>query len=406
MIRVLLVDDDEERRTQLVDVVSRATAGVPTKIVEANAVVPAKVALSEEAFDILVVDLALPRRSGGDVVGDGGMQIITALEEDDLLRTPSNIIAITAHDNLHRELAAELATRSVGLLRYDRANDDWRVDLGGILARLVAAKTDQIQQTRSFDTDVAVVCALADPELTSLLRLSWQWRTVRYDYDSTIYHMGAARGRCGALRIVGAAALRKGMPTTAALAGKMIAEFHPRYLAMIGIAAGTPKHTRLGDVLVADPSWDAGSGKWTLENGQIVFQQAPNQLPLHNSVREAVRLLCRDTASLSTIRSEWPGAKPAHELRVILGPLASNAAVIADGVSLDAVARQHREVIGLEMEAYGVFAAGEVACEPRPIVFALKSVVDFGDPEKGDEVREYAAYTSAAVLRVLLERYL
>jgi hypothetical protein len=36
----------------------------------------------------------------------------------------------------------------------------------------------------------------------------------------------------------------------------------------------------------------------------------------------------------------------------------------------------------------------------------MKSVSDFADPEKSDEVHDYAAYTSARALQLLAERYL
>ena len=406
MIRSLVVDDNAERRAAVVRFLREAAASAAAKIVEAEAVVPAKVALAEEVFDILIVDIALPRRIGDNVSMDGGLQLLAALNETEILNTPTQIVAITAYEDLHVAAAGKLLPSGVALIHYDRSDGAWQSQLQELLARFVAAKNDQSLRDDKHGCDVAVVCALADPELTSVLRLPWSWRTSRFDHDSTTYHEGAANTNHGRWRVVAAAAARKGMPAAAALASKICSEFRPRYLAMVGVAAGNEEKTRLGDVLVADPSWDAGSGKWTLKDGKVEFEQAPNQLPLDNTIREALRSLSRDSLSLASIRIQWPGTKPAHELRMIIGPLASTSAVIADGVTMGAIANQHREVIGLEMEAYGVFAAAETACRPRPIAFAMKSVVDFGDPDKGDAVREYAAYTSAETLKTLVERHL
>ena len=66
---------------------------------------------------------------------------------------------------------------------------------------------------------------------------------------------------------------------------------------------------------------------------------------------------------------------------------------------------QNREVCAVEMECYGVFAAATNSGNPQPQVFALKAVCDFADPHKNDKVQRYAAYSSARVTQLMLERY-
>jgi nucleoside phosphorylase len=89
-----------------------------------------------------------------------------------------------------------------------------------------------------------------------------------------------------------------------------------------------------------------------------------------------------------------------------LGPLASGAAVLSDGLTAKRVIQQHRQLLGIEMEAYGVYAAADEAPAPRPQAFALKSVVDFADGEKDDRFQPFGAYVSARVLRHFAENYL
>jgi hypothetical protein len=43
---------------------------------------------------------------------------------------------------------------------------------------------------------------------------------------------------------------------------------------------------------------------------------------------------------------------------------------------------------------------------PRPTPFVLKSVCDFADPDKIDDMQAYAAYTSAKALEVFVQKYL
>nr|UVY99791.1 hypothetical protein K4M19_00101 [Agrobacterium fabrum] len=57
------------------------------------------------------------------------------------------------------------------------------------------------------------------------------------------------------------------------------------------------------------------------------------------------------------------------------------------------------------MEIYGIYAAAHAASSPQPTFLAVKGVCDFADPDKADGYQRYAAYSSAQVLRLLLERY-
>jgi nucleoside phosphorylase/CheY-like chemotaxis protein len=407
MLNILIVEDDPHRRLQTIAVISESTSGIARNVVEADSIVTAKAALSQQVFDVLLLDLALPTRNPGPILPEGGLQVLAAIEETEVYYPPTNIVAITGHETLHAQSLETLSSSGVGLLKYEPNSFTWKRQLIEMMGRFAAAKYSSLNENRTYGHDIALVCALATPELSSILDLPWNWRTHPIEYDSSAYHEGTIPREAGReWRIIAAAAPRMGMPASAALAAKMIRQFQPRYITMVGICAGNHDKTRIGDILVADPSWDAGSGKWVLRKGKVEFRQAPHQLPLANSVREAVRQLARNGARLSEIRNRWRADKPAEELRVLLGPLASTSAVIADGVSMSAIALQHKDLLGLEMEAYGVFAAAEIAQGPSPAAFVVKTVVDYGDPDKGEKMREYAAYAASEVFRSLAERYL
>jgi nucleoside phosphorylase len=62
------------------------------------------------------------------------------------------------------------------------------------------------------------------------------------------------------------------------------------------------------------------------------------------------------------------------------------------------VREQHRNLVGIEMESYGVFTAAEYASNPRPHCLSIKSVCDFGDERKTNQFHNYAAHNSARFL--------
>lgn len=83
--------------------------------------------------------------------------------------------------------------------------------------------------------------------------------------------------------------------------------------------------------------------------------------------------------------------------------MASVPAVIACADVIKELEKHDRNLLGIEMEAYGMFYAAYNSIKPRPIyVASLKSVSDYGTKEKCDKFQEYAAYTSAAVLKHII----
>jgi nucleoside phosphorylase len=106
------------------------------------------------------------------------------------------------------------------------------------------------------------------------------------------------------------------------------------------------------------------------------------------------------------VKREWVGDAPSHSLKMHVGPLASGATVLADISTAGSIKEQHRQIAGIDMEAYSIFAAGADSVLPRPNVFVIKSVVDFADPEKSDDYREYASFTSARALEEFAKRHI
>jgi nucleoside phosphorylase/CheY-like chemotaxis protein len=405
VLSALIVDDDVRKRTALREVLLRISGDGNWKVVEAGAIVPAKEAMARETFDLLLLDIALPLRSGEDVRMNGGSDLLSEIVEVDLYRVPTHIVAVTGYSDIFAAMVERWGNRLVATIHYDERSETWESKLGELVGRIIAAGNARDLRAREPSHDVAIVTALVEPELRELLALPLNWREMRVGTDPTVYHEGEIRGGGGGgWALVAATAARMGMAATAALSGKMIAKFRPRMVAMTGIAAGYSGRTNIGDIIAADPSWDCGSGKWTESADGPRFRQAPRQLALDPEIREHLRSLSLDTAGLDRIHRDWPGERPTAKPRIKIGPLASNAAVLGDGKMIERIAVQDKDLLGVEMEAYGVFAAAETSDEPRPKVVVLKTVVDLADGAKDDRFQPYGAYASAATLCALLER--
>ena len=186
------------------------------------------------------------------------------------------------------------------------------------------------------------------------------------------------------------------MTAAAVLSMKLANYFRPKYLVACGIAAGLRNAgIGMGDLLIADQTWDYESGKKKIAESGEVFLPDPKYIPLQNSLKERLIATIGEGAYLADIEAGWNAARPGTKLRAHIGPVASGSAIIQNEKIIDGIQRQARKVIGLEMETYGVFFAGENCTRPKPIPFSIKGACDYADSQKNDDYQEYAAYTSA-----------
>jgi nucleoside phosphorylase len=262
-----------------------------------------------------------------------------------------------------------------------------------------------MKDSRHKQTDLVILTALRDPELDAVLNLPYNWSPKYFSDDPLAYHFGELPRSDRSISVVCACANRKGMPSSAAVASKLVHMFHPKYLVMLGICAGISNKTNLGDVIVADPTWDCGSGKQGIDSkGSSVFQATPHQVPLNMRISQIVAELADDESILKTIKRGWTSKVPEGVFKIHTGPMASGSSVIANKSFAEAIVEQDIELIAIEMEAFAVMAAAEYSADPNLIAMVIKSVCDYADAEKSDDWQRYAAYTSAAFADQLFRR--
>ena len=203
-------------------------------------------------------------------------------------------------------------------------------------------------------------------------------------------------------RLIRARQAQMGMTAASTLSTKLIYLFRPRYLIMVGIAAGVAlkelEDQLYGDVIVADSVWNYEFGKFVpasdgvISFGSIGFQPRPASLELPSRILPYVR---------SAIES------PLNQNHVYIGPIASGSSVVANSeVLTKQIHSQQRETAGLDMEAYAVAYAAAHAPYPRPTALIIKSVCDYADSRKSDQYQKFAAYTAAEFAELLYEKFL
>jgi len=398
-LKVLVVEDNTDKLGAIINCIN-AVREVSAETLDARDAMSARILMEKERFDLLILDLRIPNRLGELATASEGSNLLRELSNRPKYQKPYHIIGITAYDDSFADSEQLFSEHLWALLKFDITTGDWSRQLTNKLKYLWGSRgLLRYSDGQSYEVDLAIITALDTVELDAVRQLQGSWVDVAVPHDSTRYFRGTFSRENKHLSVVAAAAPRMGMAMSAVVASKLIYNFRPRYLCMCGIAAGVKDKTEIGDVLVPDPSWDWGSGKREVdEHKNSVFSPAPYQLSLPTDIRDRIKAFADRSDSLSDIQRSWPGKKRVNALRVHVGPVASGAAVLADPAVVDSVKDQQRQLIGVEMEVYGVLTAAENSGRPRPTAFAVKSVCDFGDEGKSDEHQAYAAFTSAQFL--------
>ncbi|KFE50956.1 response regulator [Pseudomonas syringae] len=402
-MKILVVDDNLEKIRKVV----QGILSVPQLSRDDIDVVQngqdARAKLKACTYDLLVLDLCLPDWPESEPDISCSLSLVSDIIDNSVLNRPRQIVGLSMFDDMIQTARPEFDQYLWTILHYTSESDDWQSGIIGCIKYLLsdAAPDDLIEPV-----DLCIVTALYHPELTALLNIDWNWQVQVPLDDTTFVNKGFFYCEGKAYTVVAAHAARMGMVASSLLSAKLIAACKPKFLVMTGICAGLREKTNYGDAILANPTWDYQCGKRTETDDGPYFYIAPHQISVPENIEVRFQALSRDFDLLSSLKRGWQGEKPESELKLVCGPVASGSAVLADQNSVNQVKSQLRTLVGIEMEIYGVYAAGSNAPSPRPVTFAVKSVCDHADPEKDDRFQKYAAYTSVSIVKAFFERYM
>lgn len=402
MIKLLIVDDDADKAERVAGVVQDIVGEAHSSISRVESFTQACQALEEDAFDVLVLDVMLPRYDGDSAEATLGIDLLRRIgDRSPRLIPPRYIVGLTAYPEMNAEFGDLFTDESWQLLQFEQGSDVWASRLAKVLVHAVGIAESDARHAGGYD--LGIVTALSGCEMEAVLQLDAGWQKETFKGEGTLYHKGMFESDGQKISVVAATAARMGMTASGALTMLMAHRYQPKVIAMVGIAAGVKGE--FGDILVADQSWDYGSGKSIQEeNGDVRFEPAPEPISIDYALRCQLAYFCTLKDVLHRIRNGWNGDAPSV-LSAKIGPVASGAAVLENRWEVERILENNRKAIGVEMETFGVFLAASLCREPRPLVMSMKSICDFADTNKDDKFQRYASYTSAQFLHEFAFEY-
>ncbi len=397
MINIIIVEDNVNKLNKIQELIKNEIDVPLHNVSIAKNVKAAKIIMRNTTFDLMILDLVLPLDEDDIENPENGITFLKTIQTNPTINPPIHIVGLTGFADLREQYAEEFTKYLWHLVEYKEDESDWQEKLKEILFHLIKVRKDFLNPINfKYDFDIAIITALNNPELDQVLKISANWERFAIENDATQYNIGYFEKEQKKLKVVCASPPQMGMVASATLAMKIINSFKPKYIVMTGMAAGYyGNDLGFGDILIADQSYDGTSGKIsTLATGEKSFSPNPTPIPLDSDLKEKFRGYENDKI-ISKIKRGFNGNKPNTELKIKIGPLVSVPFVIQNKDEFLSYKVNQRKLIGLEMEAYGIFYSAYNAPNPKPKPIVIKSVCDFGDNEKGDNFQIYAAYTSA-----------
>lgn len=404
MLDILVVDDSPIKLGKIRDLIRPYESAGKMTVETCGSIGEAKRIMTEKQFDLVILDIQLPQHDGGTPKKEGGIELLRELRTRSTFKKPHCIVGLTEYDEILRAVAPGFDSELWCIVLFSNSDDGWSDRLIGKIEYLLEAKSCG-DRGAAYSCDLGIVTAIQTPEFDSVLRLG-EWAKKVVPGESCDFFTSTFSSAGKTLSVVATCAPQMGMPASAVATTKLITNFRPRYLAMVGISGGVKGGANLGDIVIADPCWDWGSGKRRVrDDGKVVFEPDPMPERLTPHVKTLFMDVRRDKDLLFQVRNSFQGVKPKSDLSLHIGPFASGATVLADGQTVGEIKEHSRKLLGVDMEAYGVMYAAANASEPRPYPFSMKSICDFADAKKGDSLQEYSAHVSATLLYRIALKY-
>lgn len=188
MVNILIVDDEQTKRCEIYRVLSPYISD-EVEVKTAGNINEAKRQLREKNYDIMILDIRLPRTECGDTLVDGGIKLLKEIKESRTMSFfyPRYVISLSEHKD-----STKIFSKSEGVIHtaidYNASTTDWEQELAVRIESAIAIATNTVIR-RAYDYDIAVICALKE-EIDIIAEGLQGVKEIQMEYDDDIYHTG------------------------------------------------------------------------------------------------------------------------------------------------------------------------------------------------------------------------
>ncbi|MBW9335696.1 hypothetical protein FEE59_19470 [Herbaspirillum sp. RU 5E] len=398
-LSVLLVEDTPAKKRKLFERM-RASPDIFSDPDVVGCTADAIKRLQEKQYDLMVLDIAVPHRADGDPNEQNSIDLLAAIDEGiGNIKRPRHVLPISA-DEQSEKVSEFFKGRPWGCIHY-REDSDEALDIIVKIAQWIHRKVSD--EATISKCDIFILTALEEPEFTAVEAAFPELGHFEPLDATQLVRYGEIACDGNKISVALGFAQRMGPVASAVLCTKAIELLKPKLILMAGICAAVGDKANIGDLVVADASWDWQSGKY-VDKGSADFELAPHQLNVPAKVHALLLKVKRDSGFWMSFNKDVIDLK-IDVPKLVRGPVATGASVIADERVIKKIREdQNKNVVGLDMETYAVYAACASAGY-NVGALSLKAVCDKANKEKDDRYQPFAAKVSAQSVKHLVSNY-
>lgn len=402
-MNILIVDDNADK---IRSVRALIKADFSEVIIEsALTITDAKDKLkSNNKYDLMILDLSMPLRDDSRPELSCTLDFIKTIRVDTSYYLPTHIVGLTAFEDLEREAKSEFQRSLWTILNYKENETSWYEAIKNALNFILHHSTE------STTIDVCVLTALSTPEAKAFIKyIDWNWSSLKPLDDTLFGYEGEFVDKNGIKRrVILCSSIEVGMIYTAVITSKLIQLYHPKLMIMAGICAGLEKYNNYGDIVIAQTSWNYNEGKMTIENGELKFLPSVLQSQIDKKLNASLQtFIIENQDNINNINVCFDDkAAINNDLKIVKGAIATGSAVLSDKLTITNILESNRRLRAVDIEIASFYISCELSNTSLDY-FAVKSICDFGDPNKDDFYQMYASFTSAkSVEKFITENYI
>lgn len=401
MIKILIMDDNEDKINRIISVLTGMCMVSANNIDIARSLNSGRKKLSENFYDLLLLDLVLPVDDDEPIEPGKSENFIDELSRIGRFKKPVYVIGLSQYEDKVVANTVKYENKLWKLIHYNLQKDDWEQILQNAVEAILSTKEQLLTSLLNKNKyDIGIVCALSE-EFEQMKKASrLEWKKVNVKGISNDFFAANLRTEVGhTLKIIAARNNMPGMQAASVMASCMFSLFNIESLFMTGICAGFKKEGEdsidFGDIFIAESEYDYGSGKLCESEDGSYFKKNPKMIECDFDLKGKINTFIEEKHPENLI-SRALGKENLDLMKKVpsihFKPGACGSYVVANKGFMKDLLKENQKLRGLDMEGYGLYMTSHILGKK---CLMIKSISDFADSNKGDTYHKMCSYSSA-----------
>lgn len=401
MIKILIMDDNTDKINRIISVLTGMCMVSANNIDIARSLNSGRKKLSENFYDLLLLDLVLPVDDDEPIEPGKSENFIDELSRIGRFKKPVYVIGLSQFEDKVVANTVKYENKLWKLIHYNLQKDDWEQILQNAVEAILSTKEQLLTSILNKNKyDIGIVCALSE-EFEQMKKASGlEWKKVNVQGISNDFFAANLRTEVGhTLKIIAGRNNMPGMQAASVMASCMFSLFNIESLFMTGICAGFKKEGEdsidFGDIFIAESEYDYGSGKLCESDDGSYFKKNPKMIECDFDLKGKINTFIEEKHPENLI-SRALGKENLDLMKKVpsihFKPGACGSYVVANKGFMKDLLKENQKLRGLDMEGYGLYMTSHILGKK---CLMIKSISDFADSNKGDTYHKMCSYSSA-----------